>query len=128
MQRKLNRVGWLLLVVAIVAGACDYKPQGGFVVKVHYKNAGQLSSVPNDSLHHGTGTAPVIVLEEMPFGGTARPILLDSAVLKENEATVELKGNGREEGVYQVVVENGPMLLVVNDASKIEISLDELAG
>ena len=114
----------MLLLVAIVAGACEHKPKGSFVVKVTYKNAGKLGSVPNDSLHHGTGTAPVIVLEEMPFGGTARPVLLDSALLGKNEGYVELKGNGREEGVYQVVVENGPVLLLVNDASKIEVSLD----
>ncbi|MBS1567781.1 MAG: TlpA family protein disulfide reductase, partial [Bacteroidetes bacterium] len=63
-------------------------------------------------------------LEEIPFGKDGRPILLDSARISGKEGTVELQGNGASEGIYQVVVDNGPMVLLINDASKIDVDID----
>ena len=124
MQKKIYGIGWLLLVVLLVAGGCDRKTKGSFTVKLRYKNADKITVPPSDTNRRGTAAAPVVVLEEMPFGKNGRPVLLDSARLNEKEGTIELKGNGREEGIYQVVVENGPLMLLVNDASKIEVEID----
>ncbi len=114
----------MLLAITILAGGCDHKPKGSFVVKLRYKNADKMSVPPSDSNRRGAASAPRVVLEEMPFGKNGRPVLLDSAVLNGKEGSIELKGNGREEGIYQVVVENGPLLLLVNDASAIDVETD----
>jgi len=124
MQKKIYRAGWLLLVMAFFSAACDHKPKGSFTVKLSYKNADKIAALPSDSNRRGAASTPRVVLEEMPFGKNGRPVLLDSAVLSDKEGSIELKGNGREEGIYQVVVENGPLLLLVNDASKIEVETD----
>src|SRR6266702_3012481 len=104
MQRKIYGTGWLLLVLAVLTGACDHKPKGSFTVRLNYTNADKMSVPPSDSNRRGAASAPRVVLEEMPFGKNRRPVLLDSAVLNAKEGTIELKGNGREEGIYQVVV------------------------
>jgi len=124
MQKKIHAIGWLLLVLAFITGGCDHRPKGSFVVKLRYKNADKMSVPPSDSNRHGAASAPRVVLEEMPFGKNGHPVLLDSAVLSGKEGTIELKGNGREESIYQLVVENGPLLLLVNDAAKIEVETD----
>jgi peroxiredoxin len=122
MQQKMNRIGWLLLVMAVTVIACGRKPKGNFIVTVTYKNAGKLGARAGDSMP--APSTPAIVLEEVPFGSDAHPVLLDSSVLKGEEGTITLKGNGREEGVYLVVIQNGPLVLLVNDADKINIDID----
>ncbi|MBC7903803.1 MAG: TlpA family protein disulfide reductase [Gemmatimonadaceae bacterium] len=64
------------------------------------------------------------MLEEIPSGGDVRPVMLDSADLKGNSGSIKLTGNGKEETIYQVVIENGPSYLVINDASSVNIEID----
>ncbi|HTL09300.1 MAG TPA: TlpA disulfide reductase family protein, partial [Chitinophagaceae bacterium] len=101
--------------------------KGGFVVSVSYSNADKMISQHyGDS--SGDTTAVVgptyILLEEIPSGGDAQPIILDSVLLKGKEGKIELHGNGKEEGIYQLVVQKGPVVLLINDVTKINIALD----
>jgi peroxiredoxin len=100
-----------LLVVGIVVtmASCDKKIKGGFSVTVNYKNA---------------VTGKRLVLEEIPFGGDMRPVFLDSTAVKEPNGTIRLTGTGTEEGIYQVVVEDGPSVLLINDVEKITVAID----
>ena len=63
-----------------------------------------------------------IFLQEIPFGGE-QPIVLDSGTLKAN-GIFELRGLGKEEGLYRLVIENGPDVLLVNDNKHIKLQLD----
>jgi len=108
-----------LVIVSIVAGLfalqCKQASSGGdFTVTVVYSNGEGL--IPMDHRR--------IVLEEIPFGGEAVPIILDSISIKETKGRVILKGKAKEEGIYQVAVDNGPVLLVVNDGDDIKVDLD----
>lgn len=111
-QKIINQITVVMLVLFVLTG-CKEKTKGRFEVAVNYKNAASMMQ-PNLR----------ILLEEIPYGGNAAPQILDSAGLKENNGTITLKGNAKEEGVYQVVIENGPSLIIVNDADKITIDLD----
>lgn len=117
-------MGWLLLLVTVITGGCDRKTKGSFVVRINYHNADKMGATPADSGRHTTTARPAIVLEEVPYGKDQHPVLLDSSVLGSKDGTIVLKGSGREEGVYQVVVENGPAMLLVNDADKIDVDID----
>jgi peroxiredoxin len=101
---KLGAICAMLLVLS-----CDKKEKGGFSVTVSYKNA-----IPGKHL----------VLEEIVYGGDMRPVFLDSVAMKEANGKVVLKGVGKEEGLYQLVVEEGPSVLLVNDMEKIGLTLD----
>lgn len=111
-QKIINQITVVMLVLFVLTG-CKEKTKGRFEVVVNYKNAASMMQ-PNLR----------ILLEEIPYGGNAAPQILDSAGLKENNGTITLKGNAKEEGVYQVVIENGPSLIIVNDADRITIDLD----
>lgn len=115
-----------LIITALLLSQCQSKTKGEFTVTVKYKNLNRMMA------HDNTGsidtsvkiTTTRILLEEIPFGGDMAPVILDSATLTKNNGEVELKGNGKEEAIFQLVVEKGPMLLLVNDEENINIDID----
>ncbi len=66
--------------------------------------------------------AQKIFLQELPFGGE-QPVILDSGTLTPN-GIFELHAMGKEEGLYRLVVENGPDVLLVNDTKNIKLNMD----
>ncbi len=109
--KKLLMVG----LIALFAVQCKDKAAGGsFTVKVNYSNADKLTPIDKRRM----------VLEEIPFGGDGVPVILDSATVKESKGTVSLDGKAKEEGIYQVAVEEGPVLLIVNDSEDMTVNLD----
>jgi peroxiredoxin len=98
-----------IVVLILSAISCDKKTKGGFSVEVSYKNA---------------VAGKRLVLEEIPYGGDMRPVFLDSVVMTASEGKASLKGSGKEEGIYQLVVENGPPVLLINDVDKIMLTVD----
>jgi peroxiredoxin len=126
MQRTICAIVFLLsLPVCFIA--CNPQKKGGFTVSVTYKNADKM--VPqNYGGNPGDSVAVVgptyILLEEIPYGGDARPVTLDSVLLTGKEGKIDLKGSGKEEGIYQLVVEKGPVVLIINDVEKINVEID----
>lgn len=100
-----------IFTTALIIGsfaACKQKDSGGrFTVSGNITNA--------------TANAKIYLIE-MPFGGD-RPIILDSIALKNGEP-FKLSAVAKEEGLYQLSVQPGPSVLIVNDADDIKINLD----
>lgn len=95
------------LLVAIVAfSACKQQKSGPFIVSGKIMNA----------------TSTRVFLQELPYGGE-QPVILDSGRIQSN-GSFELKGMGKEESLYRLVIENGPDVLLVNDSKKIALNLD----
>ncbi|MEO6316854.1 MAG: TlpA disulfide reductase family protein [Chitinophagaceae bacterium] len=127
MQRNYSGAIVIGFIAVVLLGACNPKTKGGFTVHVSYKNADRM--VPQNYAE-GAGDSVAVVgpthilLEEIPYGGDLHPIILDSVLLTGKEGQIILKGSGKEEGIYQLVVEKGPVILIVNDVEKIEVTLD----
>jgi len=97
----------LLITTTLLAlTACQEKKFGAFTV------SGKIEHAPNKK----------IFLQELPFGGE-QPIVLDSGTLASN-GTFILRAMGKEEGLYRLVIENGPDVLLVNDGKSIKVTLD----
>lgn len=98
----------IFIVIAVIVSAvsCKQEKYGAFTV------SGKILNAANKKVR----------LEELPFGGE-RPVALDSTSLKADGA-FELRGMGKEEGLYRIVVENGPDVLLVNDNNQIKIKMD----
>jgi peroxiredoxin len=96
----------VLLSAVILLTACQEKKYGAFTV------SGQIE--------HANGQK--VFLQELPFA-EQQPIVLDSVTLKD-KGMFELRGIGKEEGLYRVVIENGPDVLIVNDNKSIKLKLD----
>ncbi|WP_051408323.1 TlpA disulfide reductase family protein [Sediminibacterium sp. C3] len=98
---------YLFLGAGLLLNACSQeKKYGEFTVKGTIKNA----------------ITPKVYLQELPYGGD-QPVILDSASLPAN-GKFSLKGMAKEEGLYRLVLENGPDVLIVNDNNEIEVDLD----
>ncbi len=96
----------ILAITAITLGGCQEKKIGAFTV------SGKIEHAP----------ATHIFLEELPYGGE-QPVVLDSTTLAAN-GSFTLKAMGKEEGLYRLVLEKGPDVLLVNDAKNIEVTMD----
>jgi peroxiredoxin len=65
-----------------------------------------------------------LMLYEVPFGGDAQPIQLDSVVVNKKTPQFTLKGRATGAGIYDVVIDKGPMIPLVNDVSEITLDID----
>lgn len=124
---QLAAVGMVLIAFALTR--CQPKSKGDFKVTVSYKN---LDKMVKPGLYDGANGPvaapkqgkPKILLEEIPYGGDANPVIIDSAALKENNGEIVLNGSGKQETIYQLIVDDGPFILLINDNSNINIDLD----
>src|SRR6478672_6496710 len=119
----LRKNYFLLALSFLYMTACSNKSSNGrFTIQVNYKNA----------LHPaftGQVTVPVskvkkVEFSEIPFGLENAPVVMDSANLTGDIGKIELHGSGKEEGLYQLVFDNGFVVLVSNDAGNIQLSVD----
>lgn len=129
MNMKITKTAlhlFTLIFATFLVSQCKSKTKGEFNVTVKYKNLNRMMARDKTGrIDTGvTVTTTRIMLEEIPFGGDMTPVILDSVTLTKNNGEVELKGNGKEEAIFQLVVEKGPMLLLVNDEEDISIDID----
>ncbi len=96
-----------LCLSAVVLFSCAEKKHGPFVV------SGRILNAPEQKIY----------LQEIPFAGE-QPVVLDSATLKANSGTFELRSHAKEEGLYRLQLEKGPAILVVNDSKGIRLKID----
>jgi peroxiredoxin len=64
------------------------------------------------------------MLYEVPFGGESQPVQLDSVVVSKESPTYSLTGHTTGAGIYDVIINNGPSIPLVNDASTITMDID----
>ncbi len=97
---------FLFAGILFTISACQQKKFGAFTV--------------SGRIDHATGKK--IFLQELPYDAQ-QPVILDSGSLKAN-GNFELRGMGKEEGLYRVVIEDGPDVLLINDSKSIRLTLD----
>lgn len=136
-MQKINemfgvRKGLLLLACAlfsiVLLEECKSTDKGDFTVTVTFTNLDKM--VPQNFGEGGQSNniigvqKPKILLEEIPYGGDMHPVMLDSSTLQGSNGTVVLTGDAKNESIFQLIVENGPALLLINDAKNIAVNID----
>ncbi len=117
-----NVIKLFALVIMITALSCQENQRGTKVeVEGEIKNfESTMAQFPGlfttDSLK--------LVLLEVPFGGDAQPIQLDSTYVSAKNPHYNLSAKAPKQSLYEVAIENGPMLPFVNDAGKIKLDFD----
>jgi peroxiredoxin len=104
---KNNRLSFIAIFILLLAAACKKEEKNAFSVDIALKNA----------------TPQKIYLQESPFGG-APPVVIDSVEIKPGKNDYTLKGMAKEEGIFWVVFENVPAIVLVNDATNIKLNVD----
>jgi len=120
----IQRNSLLFVLLVLFIAACQNGPAAGnFTIIANYKNAEHPAYIGQPG---GSTVNPVrkVQLYEIPFGIENSPILIDSITLTGNNGKVQLHGKGKEEGVYQLVFDNGFVVLLSNDGSEIHVDVD----
>lgn len=101
----MKRILYAALLTGLIA-ACQQKKHSAFVVSGDIKNA----------------QGKKVLLMQTPYG-IAEPVVFDSTILKD-KGSFTLRGRAAEEGIYRLVVENGPDVILINDNNDIKLHLD----
>lgn len=101
----MKKIITIALSLALLT-ACQPKKYGAFVV------TGVIENAPGKKL---------LLMETQ--SANAQPVVLDSTTLNA-KGEFTLRGRANEEGIFRLIVENGPDVILVNDASSIRIKLD----
>lgn len=101
----MRNILYLILLAAIVNG-CKQKKHGAFEV------SGVIENAPGKK----------VVLMETPYANT-QPVVLDSAILKD-KGSFTLRGRANEEGIYRLMIDNGPDIILINDNNNLKVHID----
>lgn len=96
----------VLVLFALLAISCKEKKNGAFVV------TGNILNAPGKK----------ILLMEVPYNGP-EPLIIDSTKLSK-DGSFTLRANANEEGIYRLVLENGPDVILINDSKTIRVNMD----
>lgn len=118
MQLKFS----LFVLLAVALFSCKQKNSGtkieveGEVKNIEALMAQYPAMFPTDSLK--------ILLFEVPFGSEAQPIQLDSVYVSKKNPKFKLAAQTTKQSLYDVMIENGPMMPVVNDNDLVKLDID----
>lgn len=101
----MKKIVFFFCAIAAMA-SCRQQGSGAFTV------SGRIQHAPSNK----------VFLQELPYTGD-QPVILDSTTLASN-GSFTLRAIAKEEGLYRVVIQNGPDVLIVNDDNNIKLDLD----
>lgn len=111
----------LMLVAVCLLAACSEKSKNTLVINGTIAHADQIATLYPKAVNNGKIT---LLLYEVPFGGDLPPVQLDSVTIPATEKNFTLQGKTSNAGLYNILIQNGPMAPLVNDASPITIDID----
>src|ERR1700730_10282891 len=113
------------VIIALFINGCKQNSStGNFVINGIYKNAQHAAFVGQGGGASSINPVRKVYLYEVPFGMQNTPVALDSAILEADKGKFQLHGRAKEEGVYELVFDNGFVVLLSNDGPQIELNID----
>ena len=119
MKNIINRIV-LLLSVAYLA-ACSENATKTFQVSGTIENIENLTTAYPRTVKDGKIT---LLLYEVPFGNNLPPVQLDSVAIPVGQKSFTLKGVTNGTGMHDVIIAEGPMIPLINDASRVSVKID----
>lgn len=110
-----------VLVLVTMLAACSDKRKNNLEITGSIANTEQVATLYPRALNNGKIT---LMLYAVPFGGEKEPVQLDSITIPADQKTFSLTGSGNSAGMYNLIVQNGPMVPLVNDGSPITVDID----
>ncbi len=109
------------LIALLFVTACKEKSKETIEVTGTVTNIDKIMELYPDAFNDGNIS---LMLYEVPFGTDAQPVQLDSVVVNSKSPTFSLKGLAKGTGIYDLVVDKGPLIPLVNDANDIKVEID----
>lgn len=114
---------FLLCGIILLAG-CTNSSDNHFRITVTYSNAHRPAEIDRDPGQVVSGRVSHVYLYELPYGNNNPPITLDSAQLTGDKGQFELEGEGKAHGMYQLMFDDGHIVLLTNDANNINLDVN----
>ena len=119
----LRQLYLLAFVLALLSG-CKNVDDGRFSITVSFSNANNPAMVGQSEI----GAGPVskvtrVQLYEVPFASN-NILPMDSANMQGDQGKITLKAEGKTQGLYKLEFNNGHFVLLINDASNIDVDID----
>jgi peroxiredoxin len=105
-MRLYKRYAFIIVACLAFAAGCKEKEHGAFIITGTIENA----------------IGKKVLLMELPMTSD-QPTVLDSTILKD-KGNFTLRGRADEEGIFRIVVENGPDVVIINDNKSLRLHLD----
>jgi len=111
------------LLISLSLSACSSDEENTFKVSGKMANLETIftqyaGAFENDSIK--------LFLYEVPFGGDGQPVQLDSTFVSTAKPSFELSGKTNGVGIYDVMIEKGPLIPMVNDVPEVKLDIDLL--
>jgi peroxiredoxin len=109
-----------ILICAFAFVSCRHADKTQFQVKLSYTNSDKLITPQN------TGKSDDwVFLEEIVYGKSQLPLILDSQKLAGTAGSLTFKGKSKSEGIFELVFgDNALAVPLINDAPEIQIDAD----
>lgn len=118
---KLQLRALMPIGIITIFFSCNEKSADSFQVKGTIKNIEKLSAQYPSLFRHDTIK---VYLYEVPFGNELPPVQLDSAYVTAKNNSFALSASPQNIGMLDVMLENGPMIPLVNDEKNITLHID----
>ena len=109
-----------ILICTCVFVSCRHADKTQFQVKLSYTNGDKLITPQNTGKSDGW-----VFLEEIVYGKSQLPLILDSQKLAGVSGSLTFKGKSKSEGIFELVFgDNALAVPLINDAPEIQIDAD----
>jgi peroxiredoxin len=109
-----------ILISTILFISCKGGDKSQFQVKFSYKNGDKLITPQNTGKSDGW-----VFLEEIVYGKSQLPRILDSQKIAGSEGNLVFKGKSKNEAIFELVIGDNLLAIpMINDASEIRIDAD----
>lgn len=113
---------WMVLAVVVIMTACSPNDKNVLEIKGTLEHVEQIAANYAGVVNNGTVK---LALYEIPFGGDASPVLLDTITIPVTQKSFRLKGAALiPGGLYNIAIGEGPVLPLINDSKTITVDLD----
>ncbi len=113
----MNKLNILLITIITFILSCNSETNHEITVEVDIKNIAELRAYNNSDQFKA-------YLYSIPSAADAQPVQIDSVSFTENSPSFTLKGKSVGYGIYDVVIENGPVIPLINDENTMKINID----
>src|SRR5450755_215497 len=116
----MKKILFPALVFSFLFISCKSADKSGFQVKFSYKNGDKLITPQNTGKSDGW-----VFLEEIVYGKSQLPRILDSQKIAGSEGNLVFKGKSKNEAIFELVIGDNLLAIpMINDASEIRIDAD----
>jgi peroxiredoxin len=107
-------------IVSFLLVSCQQADKSRFHVKLSYKNGDKMITPQNNGKSNGW-----IFLEEIVYGKSQLPLILDSQKLSGNSGDLTFQGKSKSQGIFELVFGDNILAIpLINDAAEIKFDAD----